>query len=361
MRHATLRSPRAAARPFARSPARRLTLPVALSLALAACGSDDQHVRGSGMIELDEVDVASMVGGRIIELRVDEGDTVRAGDTLAILERPEVSAEVAAQEAQTRRAHTLWRDLALGPRAEEIEAARADSLAAQAELRVAEAELARVRGLYEQRLASDLDLDRAQSARDAAEARRDAAAKRLALLREGYRRMQIEAARDAAAAARAQYEGARERARELVLTAPMHGVVLLRTAEPGELIGAGVPIVTLGNPDSLWMRVYIASTEIGRVTLGAPAEITVTGLRGRVFRGRVVEIATQAEFTPRAALTEEERANLVFRVKIALEPTGGILKPGLPADARIAAALAAESASGTNGRNGRNGGNDDRP
>lgn len=315
----------------------------ALLLALVACGSDDLYVRGSGTIELDEVDVASMVGGRIIGLRVEEGDTVRGGDTLAILERPEVSAEVEAQEAQTRRALALWRDLALGPRAAEIEAARADSLAAEAELRVAEAELVRVRGLFAERLASDLDLDRAQSARDAAEARRDAAAKRLALLREGYRRMQIEAAQDAAAAARAQYHGAQERARELVLTAPITGVVLLRTVEPGELVGAGVPVVTLGNPDSLWMRVYIPATEIGRVTLGAPAEITVTGLPKRTFRGRVVEIATQAEFTPRAALTEEERANLVFRLKIALEPTGGILKPGLPADARITVAPVPES------------------
>ncbi len=150
--------------------------------------------------------------------------------------------------------------------------------------------------------------------------------------------MQIQAARDAAAAARAQYQGARERARELVLTAPISGVVLLRNAEPGELVGAGVPVFTLGNPDSLWMRVYVPATQIGRVVLGAPAEVRVTGLRDRRFPGRVVEIATRAEFTPRAALTEEERANLVFRVKIALDPTSGVLKPGLPGDARITSA-----------------------
>jgi HlyD family secretion protein len=71
------------------------------------------------------------------------------------------------------------------------------------------------------------------------------------------------------------------------------------------------------------------------VRLGAPVAVTPVGAR-RSFRGRVARIATEAEFTPRAALTEEEQANLVFGVKVVLEPSGGVLKPGLPAEARIA-------------------------
>jgi HlyD family secretion protein len=307
-------------------------------VAAAACSDAAYGVRGSGTVEMDEVDVASMVGGRVVRLYVDEGDTVRAGDTLAVLERPEVEAEVRAQAAQWERATAVWRDLAAGPRAQEIEAAAAESAAAAAELRYAEAELRRIRALFEERLVSEQDVERAQSAHDAARARQDAAAKRLALLRAGYRELEVRAAREAAEAARAQYEAAAERARELVLTAPVDGVVLLRTVEPGELVGPGVPVVTLGDPRRLWLSAYVPATEIGRVRLGAPATVTVTGLPGRTFRGRVVEIATRAEFTPRAALTEEERANLVFRVKIALEPAGGALKPGLPADAVIEAA-----------------------
>jgi HlyD family secretion protein len=111
--------------------------------------------------------------------------------------------------------------------------------------------------------------------------------------------------------------------------------VLLKNVEQGEVVAPNVPLVTLGNPEALWMRVYIAAPKVVSVRLGDKAEVTVQGGRGRAFHGRVVEIATRAEFTPRAALTEEERSNLVFGVKIALDPTGGILKPGLPADARI--------------------------
>ena len=95
--------------------------------------------------------------------------------------------------------------------------------------------------------------------------------------------------------------------------------------------------MTLGDPDSLWVRAYVAAPEIGRVRIGARAEVSDEGFRKRTFSGRVVSIATNAEFTPRAALTEEERANLVFAVKIAMDPTGGALKAGLPVDVRIIA------------------------
>jgi HlyD family secretion protein len=93
-------------------------------------------------------------------------------------------------------------------------------------------------------------------------------------------------------------------------------------------------VLTLGDPDSLWMRVYVAAPLLTRVKLGAPVEVRPIGAR-QPYAGRVVSIASEAEFTPRAALTEEEQANLVFGVKIVLARTGGVLKAGLPADARI--------------------------
>lgn len=122
-----------------------------------------------------------------------------------------------------------------------------------------------------------------------------------------------------------------------MLRAPIAGVVLLKNYLPGEVVQPGLPVLTLGNPDSLWMRVYVAAPKLGQVKLGAAADVTTPGAPGRSFRGRVVEIASRAEFTPRAALTEEEQANLVFGVKLKLEPTGGVLKAGLPAEARILA------------------------
>jgi HlyD family secretion protein len=310
---------------------------IALLIAAPSCARRGAEVTGSGTVEMDEIDVASMIGGRIVRLAVDEGDTVSAGDTVAVLDRGEVAAQLLESVAQAERARAQERDLRAGARRDEIEAARAEVEAAAAQERLGDAELERVRALRARDVVPAAELDRAQSARDAAAARRRAAAERVDLLRQGARRDQIAAAGDAATAAAAQEQGARARARELVLVAPSAGVVLLRNFEVGELLPAGVPVVTLGDPERLWIRVYVATPELPRVRLGAAAEIRVQG-ENRRWPGRVVEIAREAEFVPRAALTEEERANLVFGVKIALDPTGGTLKPGLPATARVIAA-----------------------
>ncbi|MBI5710820.1 MAG: efflux RND transporter periplasmic adaptor subunit [Candidatus Eisenbacteria bacterium] len=317
-------------------PRRALALATALAL-VAGCGNGRDAVTASGTVELDEVDVASLIGGRVVTLRVDEGDTVRAGDTLAVLDQGEVLAGLDARRAEAQRALAQWRDLEAGPRAPEVQTGEAELRATTAQWTLAQAELERIQALYDHHVVAASDLDRARTARDTAAARREAAAKQVQLLRAGSRAQQVTAARSAALAAEAQVAAARSRAHELVLTAPAPGVVLLREFEPGEIVPAGVPVVTLGDPERLWMRVYVPAPQLARVRLGAAVEVRAQGYGGRAFAGRVVAIATHAEFTPRAALTEEERANLVFGVKVALEPSGGALKAGLPADARILA------------------------
>ncbi len=305
-----------------------------LTTLLMGCSGRGHGIRGSGTIELDEVDIASLVGGRVTHVRVAEGDSVRAGDTLVVLAQGEVTAGVQQQEAEAERAGSLALDQALGPRAEERKAAKADLDTAEAALSLAESELSRVRALFAKQLAAQADMDRAVTARDQAAARREAASERYLLIESGYRKQVVDAARKAAEAAKAGLASARSKARELVLTAPISGVVLIKSVEQGEVVGPMVPILTLGNPAKLWMRVYIAAPEVVHVHLGDRVEVTVLGER-RTFPGRVSEIATRAEFTPRAALTEEERANIVFGVKVTLDPQNGLLKPGLPADARI--------------------------
>lgn len=308
---------------------------VCVALLPAACAHRGNAVRGSGTIELDEIDVASLVGGRVVRMAADEGDTVRAGDTLVVLSRGEVSAALAAQLAQTQRADAQAHDLASGARPAEVLVAEAALAAARADRQLAESTFARTQRLVRAQAVAQAELDHARAARDGAVARERSAADQLRLQQEGFRHGQVTAALRGATAAAADLAGARSRANELVLTAPHDGVVLLRNFEPGELVPPNVPVMTLGDPDQLWMRVYVDAPQLGAVRLGAPVEVRPIGSK-RDFPGRVVSIATQAEFTPRAALTEEEQANLVFGVKVALAPAHGALKPGLPAEAWIA-------------------------
>ena len=301
---------------------------------LAGCSRDGGAIRGSGTIEMDEVDVASLVGGRLLRLTVIEGDTVAIGDTIAVLDRGEISADVAAQTAQAERAQAQARDLQSGSRPAELVIAREALRAATADLELAKSEYDRTERLVKQGVSAPADLDRARAARDAAQARAASASEQVGLQEQGFRHQQVTAAKQGAAAAMAQLEGARSRADELVLTAPRSGVVLLVNYRAGELVPPSMPVVTLGDPDSLWMRVYVAAPLLTKVRLGAPVEVRPIGIT-RPFHGHVVSISTEAEFTPRAALTEEEQANLVFGVKLVLDRTGGALKAGLPADARI--------------------------
>jgi len=284
---------------------------------------------------MDEIDVASMVGGRVARITVDEGDSVRAGDTLVVLEQDEIAAQLQSQVAEAERAAAQSQEVKSGPRAQEIRMARATLASAEAQLELAEKQFERVQKLVQAQAASPEELDRARSTRDDNRGKRDAARERLNLLEAGSRREEIVAARQTAAAARASLFGAASRLRELVLVAPAAGVVLLRNYEPGELVAAGSPVLTLGNPESLWVRVYVAAPQVSRIRRGAAAQVHLGGGDSRRFAGRVAEIGTKAEFTPRAALTEEERANIVFAVKIALAPSDGQLKAGLPADATI--------------------------
>jgi HlyD family secretion protein len=303
-------------------------------LALAGCARDDGTIRGSGTIEMDEIDVASVVGGHLVHLAVSEGDSVQAGDTLAVLDQGEVAAQLAARAAEAERAASQARDLQQGARPAELVIARENLRAAEAELELARVSFERTEKLAKAAVAPPADLDRARTALRAAEARAAAAREEVRLQEEGFRRAQVLAAKQGAAAAAAQLAGARSRADELLLVAPRAGVVLLTNYEAGELVAPGSPVVTLGDPDSLWMRVYVAAPSLPRLRLGAEAEVRPIGA-SRPYGARVASIASQAEFTPRAALTEEEQANLVFGVKLVLAPNGRALKAGLPADARI--------------------------
>jgi len=317
-------------------------------LVLAGCSRNGDGIRGAGTIEMDEVDIASLVGGRLEKLNVVEGDTVSAGDTICVLNRGEVSADLAAQAAEAERAQAQARDLIQGSRPAELVIAREAVRGANADLELAKTEFDRTERLVKQGLAAQADLDRDRAARDAAQARASSAAEQLRLQEQGYRHQQVAAAKQGAVAAAAQLQGARSRADELILTAPRTGVVLLVNYRAGELVPPSMPVVTLGDPDSLWMRVYVAAPLLTKVHLGAPVEVRPIGV-SKPFHGRVVSIATEAEFTPRAALTEEEQANLVFGVKLVLDRTGGRLKAGLPADARILTSDARAGSAGTSG------------
>jgi membrane fusion protein YbhG len=303
---------------------------------LAACHqAEDTAVRATGTVEVREVDVSPLVSARVVRMLVDEGAAVREGDTIAALIQSTTHADIAQGEARVRAAEASLREAVAGARPAELERAAADLRVMEAEADRAARDLQRVRPLAEQGTVSRQTLDAARADAEATVGRRDAAREALRLLREGTRQERVQAARADVAAARASLAGARSVAQDLVLTAPVDGVVISRNAEPGEMLAPGQSAVTLGEVAAPYVRVYVPTRLLPEVRQGQRAVARLDGYPTRPIEGRVVAISPRAEFTPRIALTEEERADLVFGVKVALTDTTGLLRPGLPATVEL--------------------------
>jgi len=289
----------------------------------------------TGTIEATQVDVSVKITGRILERLVNEGDKVTRGQPLVRLDDSELAADVRRLEAGLRSAQATLRDLEKGARPQEIEDARAAVSSAEATRSMTEREFQRTDQLFKQNLIAAQDVDRARQAFDVARAQERSAREKLALLLEGSRPDQIDAARWQVSQAESALVQAQSRLREAMVVSPIDGVVLRKNLEVGETANPGVPILTLVNPRDVWLRAYVPETEVGRLKVGDAAKLRVDAFPDREFTGRLTEIGSEAEYTPRNVQTKKERVNLVFRIKIQIDNPQGILKPGLPADADV--------------------------
>lgn len=306
-------------------------------LALAACGRKEDGTVFPGTIELDESDAAPLVGGRIVEVRVDEGDSVRLGDTLAILTQSNLPATVEQRRAQLAQARARLADLQRGSRPPELDRAEAELAAAEAEADRTAKDLARVEPLARNGVVPAQELDRASAAAKAASRQRDAAKAALQLAQEGSRTDQIRAAQAEVQSAEAMLRGANADLDELAVLAPSDGVVLSRNADPGEVVGAGTPLVTVGVTGKRWVRVYLPARLLVNLPTGSRASVTVARAErndkdpaGPPAEGRLSAVSAKAEYTPRAALTNEERADLLFASRVELINPPATFRPGLP-------------------------------
>jgi HlyD family secretion protein len=270
---------------------------------------------------------------------VREGDRVMADQPLARLDSKELEARLAAARAQIAAARAQLTELEQGPRRQEIAQARAAMAAATSRLEDARRELERARTLFDGGANSREALDRAQTAEQVAAAQLDQAKEQVDVLEAGSRPERI-------AGARAALEQAEATARQIEiglenasLDAPFDGIVTVRHREPGEIVSAGAPVITIMNPADRWVRIYVSETSIGDVAIGQAASITTDTDPGHEYAGEVTFIASEAEFTPRNVQTAEERVKLVYAVKVRITgDAAGDLKPGMPADVRLARA-----------------------
>jgi HlyD family secretion protein len=289
----------------------------------------------SGNIETHESLISFKVQGRVVDLPVEEGQSVGKGALLARLDDADYQQRMRIDEANV---HVRQSNLALvlaGTREQEIKATQQNMLDAQADMQQKKADFDRAQRLFSEDAISAQDRDLADTALKRSQAAFQAAQQKYSQAIEGSRKEDIAVAQANLKEASANLGMARVNLDYTVLRAPTGGVVTVRQAELGEVVVPGTPVVTLADLDHIWLRAYVAETDLGRVRWGQDAVVTTDTYPGKKYHGRISFIASDAEFTPKSVQTYKERVTLVYRIKIDIDNPNHELKPGMPADAHI--------------------------
>ena len=304
---------------------------------VAACG-EHAPPRLQGYAEGEFVLVAAPSAGKLLSLRVERGQQVRAGQALFTLERIIEQGAAAEAQARVQGAESRLANLVAARRAPEVDALRQQVAAAQAALALSEATLRQQQRLFADGFVSVARRDEAQAARDRDAAQLAAAQAQLRNATQSVGRTQeIEAARAELDAARAAEAQARNRYDDKSLAAPADSLVADTYFRVGEWVPAGAPVVSLLPPQNIKLRFFVAEPQLGRLHVGDPVSATCDGC-GAPIAARVSFVSPKAEYTPPVIYSRESRAKLVFLVEArpaAADATR--LHPGQPVEIALGA------------------------
>ena len=280
----------------------------------------------SGNIEAHESVVSfKAVQSRIVELPFDEGQWVTAGTLLARLDDSDYRQQVAINEAALE-----VQEQQLSSAMQRLEAAHATVANDNADLAQKNIDYGRSQKLWSDKIISGDQRDHTETAlkQSSAAIQRDRAMERSA-------QQDIEVAKANIRNATENLRLAKIMLGYTTLRAPFSGVILTRQTELGEVMQPGTPVVTLADLDHVWLRAYIAETDLGRIRWGQAATVHTDTYPDKALPGQISFISSEAEFTPKSVETHKERVTLVYRIKIDVENPRHELKPGMPADATI--------------------------
>lgn len=317
----------------------------------------DGFLVAGGRIEGREVNISSKVQGRILTLQAAEGDKVKKGQILALLDSEQIQAQVAgAQEnltAAQRQKEQAQFDLeysrlnsesAIWAAQASVDNVQAQLEKAQAVKAIAESNYQRYLQLYQDGAISAREFDSKKldyessiadvtamiQVHEAAKANMSAALSSSVTIE--MKKKQLETSQANVEALRARLQELSANQKELQVIAPIDGTIITRPVEVGQVVNAVSPLFVIVDLKNIYMKIYIPEQQIGKVHLGNEARIYVDAYTDRYFTGKVTKISDQAQFTPKNVETKEERVKLVFAVEVAVDNPEGLLKPGMPGD-----------------------------
>lgn len=292
-----------------------------------------------GNVDIRQVALAFEGSGRVAAVRAEEGDQVKAGTVLAVLDTRTLAlqAEQAQAQIEVQRQNVLR--LRNGARPQEVAQSRSRVTEAQADAARAERELARLQEIAattQGRGVSPQDLDRARTSVQVAQARLADQREALRLTELGPRGEEVSGAAAQLKASQAQLAVLQHEIGQGELRAPVDAVVRSRLLEPGDMATPQRPVFALALTQPKWVRVFVREADLGQVRPGMAARIFTDSRPGQPLAGRVGFIASVAEFTPKSVQTEELRTSLVYEVRVLVDDAANVLRLGQPATVRIA-------------------------
>jgi HlyD family secretion protein len=308
---------------------------------------------GSATLEGTEAVVAAKVGGRLVEVLVQEGDRVKAGQVVARLDCEDQQATLVIAEARVKQAEA---QVAVAEKGVVNAKAAAQAVAAQVAVasarqtsvdiqhKHAERDLDRAATLNKNGVTTPVDLDRAETAQNGLEAEAKAASANVAAANLSARAQasgvgtadaQVTLARAGLEAATAEQGRAKLAVAECALKAPHDGTVVARLHEPGAVLAPGARVLTLIDLTTIKATFFLPNAELARARPAAKAEVKVDTYPTRVFTGTVTRVASEAEFTPRNVQTREDRDRLVYGVEVSIPNPDAKLRSGMPVEVTI--------------------------
>jgi HlyD family secretion protein len=297
--------------------------------------SEDGSLTLYGTIDLRDANLAFNEQERIIEVLVEEGEQVAAGQLLARLNPDRLNAAIEQTRANILAQQQQVDKLSAGNRPQEIDQAAAEVEAARIRLASAEQILARVSTTSGSGASSQQELDDAATAVNLAKAQLKSLDNKLDLLREGPRQEDLATARHQLEALEASLQQLMVRFGELTLLAPASGIIQNRILEPGEMAGPTRPVMTLALNEPKWVRAYLPEPQLGRVAAGMAAEVLSDTFPDQPVEGWVGFISPVAEFTPRTVQTEDLRTRLVYETRVYVRDPDNRLRLGMPVTVRL--------------------------
>jgi HlyD family secretion protein len=308
-----------------------------ISILDAGCGNGNNKnsIEATGTIETVDVVLSSKTNGEIKELKINEGDKVRQGDTVLIIDTESLQLQLKQQGSGAEMSRAQLDLLRNGARKEDISLAESSLNQAQVNFDQAKTDLGRLQKLFQTQTITKKQYDDAVSHFNIMNDQLSSAKENYAKIKNYARPEEIQQAEAKLNQSLASADLIKKSINDSYIISPLNGIVVKKYFEVGETVSPMSSLVKISDLTNVELYIYVTELELGKIKLGQKAEVSVDAFKDKKFDGKVTYISPEAEFTPKNIQTKDERTKLVFAVKIEFPNPNFELKSGMPADARI--------------------------